>query len=308
MQFDQFPLVARRLHALARPHRHDFLGCHRHPSDPGDRHAHPGMGQSGSPYREAQPRQTRQAVPERDAEQPDALHDLRCRTEHDPHGPGERQRRQDFGSAIRTPTARPARPRSPPTKVCRIAGQSCARFHAIAGAIVMTTKIGIASGNTVALKNGAPTEILWSKMKSAINGYSVPVMTTAAMLHSMMLLNTSAPSREIGANRPPGANAGARNANSKRLPPMTIASRPRMKTPRAGSLAKAWTELRMPERTRNVPGQRQRKGRDGEQHCPNLQRLPLLDNDRRVQQRRAGQPRQQACILDRIPEPEAAPA
>ncbi len=117
----------------------------------------------------------------------------------------------------------------------------------------MIANTGTASGSTVALKNGAPTEILWSNTKSAISGYSVPVMITAAALHSMMLLNTSAPSRESGANSPPGASTGARNANSSSEPPITSASSPRMNTPRVGSLAKACTELRIPERTRNVP-------------------------------------------------------
>jgi hypothetical protein len=36
-------------------------------------------------------------------------------------------------------------------------------------------------------------------------------------------------------------------------PPTTSARKIRMKTPRAGSVAKAWTEVRTPERTRKVP-------------------------------------------------------
>jgi len=46
---------------------------------------------------------------------------------------------------------------------------------------------------------------------------------------------------------------GARNANSSSEPPITSASNARINTPRAGSLAKVCTELRMPERTMNVP-------------------------------------------------------
>ncbi len=77
--------------------------------------------------------------------------------------------------------------------------------------------------------------------------------TTAAIEQSRMLFSTSAPSRDTGANRPEVESAGARKANSSSAPPITSASSARMKTPRAGSLAKACTELRIPERTRNVP-------------------------------------------------------
>ena len=68
-----------------------------------------------------------------------------------------------------------------------------------------------------------------------------------------MLFSTSAPSREIGAKMPVAVITGARNANSSSEPPITSASSARMNTPRVGSLAKLCTELRMPERTRNVP-------------------------------------------------------
>src|ERR1700761_6447516 len=67
------------------------------------------------------------------------------------------------------------------------------------------------------------------------------------------LFSTSAPSREIGANKPPCFNDDARPANSDRLPPMKIQRISRMNTPRVGSLAKACTEVRTPDRTRKVP-------------------------------------------------------
>ena len=81
----------------------------------------------------------------------------------------------------------------------------------------------------------------------------MPVSTTAAIEHSRMLFSTRAPSRDTGENSPEADSTGARIANSSRLPPITSASRPRMKIPRVGSLAKLCTELRMPERTRKVP-------------------------------------------------------
>ena len=81
-----------------------------------------------------------------------------------------------------------------------------------------------------------------------------------------------------------------------------------MNTPRAGSVAKAWTEVSTPERTRKVPEQREREGQDRQQDGPALQRVALLDHDRRVQQRGAGQPGHERGVLDRVPEPPAAPA
>ena len=42
---------------------------------------------------------------------------------------------------------------------------------------------------------------------------------------------TSAPSREIGANKPEADKTGARIANSKRLPPITSPNSPKIKNP-----------------------------------------------------------------------------
>ena len=54
--------------------------------------------------------------------------------------------------------------------------------------------------------------------------------------------------------------------------------------------------------------QRQREGEDREQHRPDLQRIALLDHDGRMNQRGGDQPGHEAGILDRVPEPPAAPA
>ena len=72
---------------------------------------------------------------------------------------------------------------------------------------------------------------------------------------------TSAPSRETGANRPPGFSIGARQANSANEPKMNSARMTRMNTPRCGSLAKACTEVSTPERTRKVPSSENEKAR-----------------------------------------------
>src|SRR5262250_2604725 len=70
---------------------------------------------------------------------------------------------------------------------------------------------------------------------------------------SSMLFASSAASRETTSNPPPRPTAPARQANSASDPPITTARNARMNTPRAGSVAKACTEVSTPERTRNVP-------------------------------------------------------
>ena len=54
--------------------------------------------------------------------------------------------------------------------------------------------------------------------------------------------------------------------------------------------------------------EREREGEDREQDRPDLQGLALLHHHRGVQQRGADEPRHQRRVLDRIPEPPAAPA
>ena len=54
--------------------------------------------------------------------------------------------------------------------------------------------------------------------------------------------------------------------------------------------------------------QRQREGEDGEEHGPHLERAALLHDDGGVKQRGPGQPRHEGSVLDRVPEPPAAPA
>ena len=54
--------------------------------------------------------------------------------------------------------------------------------------------------------------------------------------------------------------------------------------------------------------QRQREGEDRQQDGPDLERVALLHHDRRMQQRRGGEPRHQRGVLHRVPEPPAAPA
>ena len=111
-----------------------------------------------------------------------------------------------------------------------------------------------------------------------------------------------------GREDPPAFRVGARQANSVSAPPMKKPRMARMNTPRSGSLAKAWTEVRTPERTRKVPSSEKPEGQDGQQDGPALQRLALFHDDGRMQQGRRDQPGHEAGIFDRVPEPPAAPA
>src|SRR6201994_4235390 len=94
------------------------------------------------------------------------------------------------------------------------------RFHANSGPNGTAINSGTNNGAKVRLKNGAPTEILSPVVTSSASGYSVPTNTVAQAVVRNRLLSTSAPSREIGANRPPCFNAEARHAYNVRLPPM----------------------------------------------------------------------------------------
>src|ERR1700684_3476301 len=85
--------------------------------------------------------------------------------------------------------------------------------------------------------------------------------TVAQAVVSNRLLRTKAPSREIGANKPPCLSADARAAYSDRLPPMKRHRISRINTPRVGSVANAWTDVSTPERTRKVPSSDSEKAR-----------------------------------------------
>ena len=92
------------------------------------------------------------------------------------------------------------------------AGPRWARFQDRNGPTAMAKNTGQANGNTVASKNGGPTEIFCPSNRSASSGYSVPVTTTAAIEHKRMLFSTMPPSRDTGANRPDAPSFGARMA------------------------------------------------------------------------------------------------
>ena len=82
----------------------------------------------------------------------------------------------------------------------------------------------------------------------------------------------------------------------------------RMKTPRAGSTAKAVHRGEHARAHEEGAHQAQGEGDDGEKDGPHFQRVALLHHERGMEQRRAGEPRHEGGILHRVPEPEATPA
>src|SRR5690606_36072743 len=96
-------------------------------------------------------------------------------------------------------------------------------------------------------------EILPRLSASMNKGYMVPSSTAAVTTGSSTLLPSREDSREISEKLPPPVSLGARQANSVSEMPITSTSSARMNSPRAGSVAKACTEVITPERTRKVP-------------------------------------------------------
>ena len=81
-----------------------------------------------------------------------------------------------------------------------------------------------------------------------------------------------------------------------------------MKVPRCGSTAKAWTLVRMPERTRKVPIIDIEKATTASMIVQARKAVAGGEHGDRMEQGGRGEPGHQRGVLDRIPEPPAAPA
>ena len=128
-----------------------------------------------------------------------------------------------------------------------------ARFHGRVEPIGNITAKATIKGVKARSKNGGPTESLRSINNSATKGQTVPTKTTKQLMASSKLLAIRALSRLTGAKTPLLSIALARSAKSINAPPKNTAKIIKMNTPRSGSLAKACTEVRTPERTMKVP-------------------------------------------------------
>jgi hypothetical protein len=205
--------------------------------------------------------------------------------------------------------------RSPQASASTIAGisarmgrPSVARFHGSIAPMGRTTAAAKTKGVKAASKKGGPTESVRSKNISAMSGQIVPMKTTKVETASSRLFTTSPDSRLTVEKTPLASIAPALSAKRSSAPPMKKARIIRMNTPRSGSLAKACTEVSTPERTMNVPDQREAEGEDRQQDRPAFQRLALLHHDGGMQERRRDQPGHEGGVFDRVPEPEPAPA
>ena len=81
-----------------------------------------------------------------------------------------------------------------------------------------------------------------------------------------------------------------------------------MKVPRCGSTAKAWTLVRMPERTRKVPTIDIEKATTASIIVHARKAVARGEHGDRMEQRGRRQPGHERGVLDRVPEPPAAPA
>ena len=135
----------------------------------------------------------------------------------------------------------------------------------------------------------------------------MPKNTLAQAVVSSRLLRTNAPSREIGANRPPCLSIGARHANSASEPPMKNARMTRMKR-RDGD---RWRK-RAPRSARpSGPGTSRAaraKRRGSPEDRPDLQRVALFHHGDRMQKAVPASQGISEAFSTGIPEPEAAPA
>ncbi len=135
----------------------------------------------------------------------------------------------------------------------RAARATCPRFHGSTAPIGSTAPRIRKNGVKAMLKNGGPTVSGRSKNISDTSGHIVPTNTTKADTASSTLFTTSALSRLTMPKTPRASIVPARRAKRISAPPMKTPRMIRMNTPRSGSLAKAWTDVRSPDRTMNVP-------------------------------------------------------
>ena len=162
------------------------------------------------------------------------------------------------------------------------------RFQASSGPTAMASTSGTISGTKVALKIGrADRDLVAADQRRGTADRACRGTPSRRGRQQQVVQHQralAADRREDARRASAPARAGDR---ASATPPMATTSSTRMKTPRAGSTAKACTEVSTPERTRKVPSRREREGEDRQQDGPALQRVALLDHDRRMQQRRA---------------------
>ena len=226
-------------------------------------------------------------------------------------GEHEHDQRARAAGRRRRPRARRASPARPPSAT----GSCAARWPASPGARRSPARSPTAgrapapaapcSGRTRAARRPPSSPVTASEM----SGKNVPQNTTKARPTSTRLLPRKTASRESSeSSRCSERSVGAaRDDQVDRRRRSSAAMSDTNGTPSVEA-PKAWIESRIPERTRNVPSTASVPVARISDDVPHLQHPALLLHHDRVQERGAGQPRQQRRVLDRVPGPVAAPA
>ena len=179
------------------------------------------------------------------------------------------------------------------------------RVHAD-GTAGRSGSIGI---RNIGLKYGGPTEILPSSSASRNSGYSVPTRISAGRDHQQHVVEQQEglARHDRRSRRWCGAPARAR----RRAPAIRRSDAEERQDEQAAARDRMRTNAPTPAR-RSAPG-RCRAGSArtptiDEQQRPALEQAALVGDGQRVDQRRADQPGHERGVLDRVPEPPAAPA
>ncbi len=128
------------------------------------------------------------------------------------------------------------------------------RLHAMIGPMPDSSTMMIASGTTNGLNAGGPTEISVPVIASEISGKKVIQKMTAASATSNRFWNRNTASREISESSRASVLRLSLRQMTRNSDPITITEiNPTNEMFSVGSETNAWIELRIPERTRNVP-------------------------------------------------------
>ena len=154
-------------------------------------------------------------------------------------------------------------------------------FQLAIGPIPIKKMPGTIIATKTVSKYGGPTEIFPMPIASISNGYKVPNKTEAVAVNSTTLLVSNKDSRETKSNFSPNPTDCARKANKVSAPPITTTRNSKINNPRLGSVAKACTEVRTPERTKNVPNKLSEKAQIESKtvHALNASRFSVTANE-----------------------------
>ena len=157
-------------------------------------------------------------------------------------------------------------------------------------------------------KYGAPTTVRRSCSASTSSGNTVPSRTTKANTVNSTLLARNAPSRESGESIVPGRAQAVAAPPDERQRHGDDDAEERQQVGPDRAVAEGVDARQDPGAGEERAEDRQRERGDEQAEVPDAQHPPPLLHEHRVDVRGAGQPRQEAGVLDRVPRPHPAPA